>query len=187
MQAMLSSANRVICDMSGMGNNCGFYAILSQTKAENFGGEALSPSGHAHGDANAYVKALRQKTGTPVGEMFDAINIQKIADYYRRPVVIISYDSGQIEFVFPYGDVYAVLTRLNFKENFGKWLEEYLAMRSDELPKILDALQRFATDIDVRGGTVYDVLIGLLRNQKTIGMLHENGNHFLALQPDDTK
>ncbi|MDR1413639.1 MAG: hypothetical protein LBI56_01730 [Puniceicoccales bacterium] len=187
LRELLLASNRVDQDMSGSGNNCAYYAILSQSNPKNFGGQALSPMGYAHADANSYVQILRQKTNTPKGIMFETGSIQKVANYCKRPVMVISQEFTQIECVFPNEPVELAVSPLDFDENLHEWLQEYLGNNSSEISRVLGFLERLLPlHVDTSKATVRSLIIDLLKNPKVIGLLHANGNHFHALQPTRT-
>jgi hypothetical protein len=185
MGNILAKSKRKKQDMSGHGNNCGFYSILSQVKSASFGGDALSPYGNAHNDAERYVLGLRKTTETPGTTMINGEKMPKISTYYKCPVLVIS-DIGQIEISVPSAtdaEIRMILSRYDFGENFDVWLTSYMGPQSKELPNLFDGVQRFASTIDIYRATVHEVVIALLLNPQTIGLFHVNGNHFQALQP----
>ncbi|MDR1595709.1 MAG: hypothetical protein LBR91_02160 [Puniceicoccales bacterium] len=182
---ILVASGRTNQNMSGRGNNCGFYSILSQADDENFGGDALSPSGNAHSDAERHVKLLREKAETPGAIMLSSEEMPRISNYYNRPIVLIG-DIGQIEISVPNDageEIRMIFFTRDLESNFKAWLTEYIGPRPEDLNNLLRSVREYSRGVNVDSGTILEVLMGMLRNPKTIGLLNVNGIHFHALQP----
>jgi Mg/Co/Ni transporter MgtE len=210
--ATLADFNRRDQDMSGLGNGCGFYAILSQMEPDDFEKDILTvPEGGFQGrpfggavlatlngaqtkEAQAAVRALRQVLEYNTGDRLDTDCLHRVAQLRGRAVVAIdtrgSLNVRQIDFAIPNADVVLVARPENFAADFSVWLSSFLVEKGINKGPAIDTIKQYVAQIarpnmnvDVDNITVLEVIEGLLRNPQTIGLLHPTENHFHALQP----
>jgi hypothetical protein len=183
-------------DMSGRNNNCGYYAIISQTDPQFAGNKLQDGTTNSLEQADASVDLFRQVTtdfvtkhtldrgketanaifANTIGNENDPSTsngqlqietIQALADHLSRPIVTLQKQT-------PGRDLFYVhLPNQNS-----------IFINSSDLPK---TVQKFFNKDDIRSSfenpqTVGQWLVELLQNKNTIGLFNVNANHYHALQ-----